>query len=541
MKSLNSALYFTHRWLGVALGLFMTVWLASGFIIMFASPTTLSRAQQLQFAEPLLPQADWLSLGEVWRLSKLARQAREMPVVATEPHGNAKHNAVDPDELPLDGRLLRINETGYWLAEDGAGRRFALSATDGFLAEFDSLQAIQIATHWAARQHDSGFAHPVWLETVENPVILRNQDALKPFHRVEFDNGTQLLISARTGEVLHASGYWQRLGYWAGNWLHTFKPLESLGWGKIRHDVQFWSGLLALIAAITGFIIGCLRWRPGWNGRPTYSQGRSQPYREFWFKWHFWAGLIGGLFAVAWCLSGFLEINPWKLFSQPNASREELRQFSGAKAPTVFSAWQPAILEREIAPQDNIVEADIRRIGPETIVLLYGRDGSRVALDKQGLSAQFSAGVIREAVQRVAKDNAVDAHTLLSEYDSYYYPRRHQTPVDKPLPVIRAELNNPDNTLLYIDPQDGRVLSKLDRNRRAYRWLYSALHHWDFAWLYYQPLWYVWMSIWVGLGLILGITSLVIGWRRLKRSVATKSKAAPSRQPSEQFAVQNGD
>ena len=90
------------------------------------------------------------------------------------------------------------------------------------------------------------------------------------------------------------------------------------------------------------------------------------------------------------------------------------------------------------------------------------------------------------------------------------------------LPVLLVELADQDGTLLYIDPVDGRLLSKLDKSRRWNRWLSSGLHHWNFGWLYYRPVWDIWMLFWVGFGLVLSASSLVIGWRRLQKTFTPK-------------------
>ena len=77
-----------------------------------------------------------------------------------------------------------------------------------------------------------------------------------------------------------------------------------------------------------------------------------------------------------------------------------------------------------------------------------------------------------------------------------------------------------------IDPQDGKLLAKVDQSARVLRWAYSALHHWDFGWLQQRPLWDVWMLTWVTFGLILSVSSVVIGWRRLKQTFGFKKSAS---------------
>jgi len=80
-------------------------------------------------------------------------------------------------------------------------------------------------------------------------------------------------------------------------------------------------------------------------------------------------------------------------------------------------------------------------------------------------------------------------------------------------------------TRFYLDPQDGRLLARLDQSTRVFRWLYSALHHWDFGWLYYRPIWDIWMLNWIAFGLVLGGSSLVMGWRLLKKTFLPKKRA----------------
>ena len=134
-----------------------------------------------------------------------------------------------------------------------------------------------------------------------------------------------------------------------------------------------------------------------------------------------------------------------------------------------------------------------------------------------------------EAIGRATKNAPIESQTVLNEYDSYYYPRHHQNLIEKPLPVLQVKLADEAGTYFYVDPQDGRVLAKVDRSRRVFRWLYSALHHWDFGWVYQRPLWDFWMLTWVLLGLVLGATSLVIGWKLLKKTFAPKKKRVQRR------------
>jgi hypothetical protein len=142
-----------------------------------------------------------------------------------------------------------------------------------------------------------------------------------------------------------------------------------------------------------------------------------------------------------------------------------------------------------------------------------------------GTLPQFSQASLVSAVQRVIAKTPVETQVNLTEYDSYYYPRHNQSVVEKPLPVLLVQLADEAGTRFYLDPQDGRLLSRVDKSGRVMRWLYSGLHHWDFGWLYQRPIWDLWMLIWVSFGLVLGTSSLVVGWRLLVKTFTPKKRA----------------
>lgn len=525
-------LFEIHRWVGIALALFMLLWFFSGLLIVFAEPGTPSRAQQLANADSLLVEASWLSAGEAWQRSEAQRNA----LVAKKNSGGAEDKAVriagnKQAEVAgksdiVEARLVRQAGEPLWLIEDQNGQRFALSAVDGNLHQTTVEHALQIAANWVNRNSgdaDSAAVNFNFIETIAKPAILRNQEGLLPFHRIAVEDGagSELLISARTGEVVHASTCIGRGMYWAGNWVHLFRPLELTGWGESRANILMWTGFAAVIAALTGLIVGWLRWRPGWLGKKTYSQGRVHPYRDVWFRWHFWGGLIGGTLALTWCLSGFLNGNPWQLFSPANASKEELARYVGNADGAATQAWHAL----SVAPEAGVVELVWRRLGNDSIVFANTRAGARVATPTSS-AAQFSDAALLAAVTRLAGNVPIAKQSLLHEYDSYYYLRHHRDAADRPLPVLRVELADAAATHLYLDPQDGRLLIKQDSSRRVFRWLYSALHHWDFGWLYARPFWDMWMVVWVLFGLTLSVTAVVVGSKRLVQTLRPKHRKA---------------
>ena len=517
-------LYQTHRWGGIALAVFMVMWLVSGLIIAYTGPITQSHKQQLGHGQILTPTSEWLSLGAAWEKSAPARDAlrQQMSEVSEQsPYAPPSENEI------ASARLISVGGQPQWQVEDIHHHLFVLSAIDGSVQTTSPQQAQKIAQLWLDNPDAT------YQDTLDATSSLRNYKELSPFHRVLANDeaGTELLISARTGEVLQAATQLQRGLYLAGNWLHFFRPLESLGAVETRRDVLMWAGFIATVAALTGMIIGWLRWKPGYFGKPTYSQGRTQPYRTFWLKWHFWAGLIGGTAAVLWTLSGYLNNNPWALFSTATASPAELTRFQGVDLPNTVKSWRPEELKASTTP--NIVEIEWRHLGPKALLLAYTRDGQRLAQPIAGTAALFDKPAIQTAAQHLGNKAPIVSITTLDHYDNYYYPLHNRDISEKPLPITRVELADAGHSYLYVDPMDGRVLSKLDTSRRIYRWVFSAIHRWDFGWLYLRPIWDVWFLTIVGLGLVLSVSSVVLGWRRLKRTFAASNK-----QPAEAPVVQ---
>ncbi len=515
-------LYLTHRWVGVALALFMLLWFSSGLIIAYSGSMVTTPEQRLSHAQPLNPQSGWLSLGGALALSEDTRLADRQSNAISAGHARGLHHgrSADSKRQIVDGRLARVDSDPVWRIEDSSGERVAISAIDGDIESFPVESAKRIAEHWLAVEATPDKAPPnvSYIDTFDAASALRNYQKYKPFHRFAVDDGlgTELIVSAKTGEVLQVASGFERALYYAGNFVHLFRPLDLLNAGELRRNTLLWTGLFAFVAGLTGMIIGWLRWKPGFFGKPTYSKGRTQPYREFYLRYHFWAGLIGGTFAVLWAFSGSLSTNPFQIFSQATASDEELARFRGAKLPPIMLTWKP---EASLGIDETVAELGWSRVGDKALLLAYRRDGQRLAQNVADSGTQFDDSVLIAAVRRLAGDTQIAAQELLKDYDNYYYPNRRQGRTEKPLPVLRVDLADAAHTSVYIDPKDGRLITKIDTSRRVYRWLYTALHHWDFGWLHERPVWTIWMTIWIAFGLVLSVSSVVLGWRRLRRTI----------------------
>ncbi|MDR3352430.1 MAG: PepSY domain-containing protein [Zoogloeaceae bacterium] len=517
-------MFFLHRWLGVITAVLMLMWFVTGLVIVYSSYMYQDRLQQLQHAAPLNVEPGWLGFGRAWTESADARAA-----------------AADAEQVGIvEARLLRQSGHPVWLAEDTQGGRHAISARDGRPWRATPEIALAVTTEWLAREGrtDAVLRH---VETVEKPSILQGgQGALAPFHRIAVENGTwgeEFLISAKTGEVVHVSSRLGRASYWAGNWLHLFRFVDLFGWGKLRTDFLFWTITLSFIACVTGLLVAWWRWRPGWFGTKTYNDGRVHPYRAFWFRWHFWAGLIGGIVATLWALSGVISSLQTNLFSPANPTRDALQSYYGAGIPDAVRNWEP------VAPQipgaEEVVQLAWSRLGDEAALVAHKGNGERVRVD----SAPFSEAGITAAIGRLTQTDATTARQveLLDTYDNYYYLRHRRGAYDRSLPVLRVRLEDAAKTHVYLDPLSGRMLLRNDQGRRQYRWLFSAIHHWDLPVLYKRPLWDAWMLVWLAFGLVLGVSSVVLGVKRLQSTFRRKASSATREQkiPAPVLAIED--
>ena len=86
------------------------------------------------------------------------------------------------------------------------------------------------------------------------------------------------------------------------------------------------------------------------------------------------------------------------------------------------------------------------------------------------------------------------------------------------MPVLRVRFDDPQQTWLYLDPGQGRIVLKEERLTRLNRWLYHGLHSLDFPFLYNRrPLWdFVVIALSLG-GIALSATTLYQAWHRLLR------------------------
>ena len=473
---------YTHRWLGIALGVLLVVWFASGIVMMYARMPVLDPAERLSRLAPIDVAAVRIAPATV------AAEASRLTLTT------------------LDGRpVYRVTA--------GGSPRTIFADTGEVLAPLTADHAMRVARAFAGVDAHL-LRYDARLEDADQWTFgVRGQ---MPLHRVAVDDaeGTRLYVSERGGEVVMKTTASGRRWGWLGavpHWLY-FTPFR-------RHSALWsyaiiWLSIAGTVMAIAGLAWGLWRLSPLRQYRLKHAW-QWTPYAGL-MRWHHYAGLIFGVTTITWVFSGLLSMDPW--------------DWSPGTAPTRA--------QRDAVSQGPLHPADVPLVSLQSALAAYGFATPReidvvrfrghhflraaagmVAIDAraQGPEEAFHADEMLGAARDAMPGVAIEGVFWMSEYDAYYYSRSGHLS----LPVLRVRYADPQHTWLYLDPRRGAIVRKEERLSRLNRWLYHGLHSLDFPFLYYRrPLWdLVVIALSLG-GIVLGVTTMWAAYRRLRRSVA---------------------
>ncbi len=462
-----------HRYLGVAIGLVMTLWCLSGFVMLYRGFPQVTATQRLQGLQPLdlagvraAPDLGGAPIGG-FRVEMLARR----PVL----------------RLASGGAVLDLR-TGARLA--GIGPDDAVRTADDYLGG----QGVQ------GRALTPGLID-------QDQWTVEGARGRGPVYRIAVTDPTRTVVyvAQRSGEVVQATSRESRLWAWLGAIPHWLYPTVLRRDAALWQGVVIWTALAGVFLTITGLYVGISRLRRS-------GDGRWSPYRGWWW-WHHMAGLVFGIFTLTWVASGLLTLNPAGLLDS-SASETEQAALSGRVAPVGVQQFLAAY---RTAPGAAMLEA--APLGGRLFVLERFKDGRVLRLDGAARPAPLGRDELAGALAAAGK-RALELR-LMSRPDLYYYPGYDQA---APLPVWRARLTGPGADVAYLDPISGQVRRALDANARAARWLILGLHDLDFPGLRARPFWDLVAIILlagvlasVGSGAWLGLKRLARDLQRLRR------------------------
>jgi hypothetical protein len=469
-------LVVTHRYLGIAVGLLMMMWFASGIVMMYVGYPRPSDAERLRALAPIEWQtccrfADGL-FGESQQFAGAQLESLlGMPVLRLR-------------RPPLPDQLIDLAQ--------GTGR--SVDADDA------KAIALDAASHMIG--HDSPL---VAAETIERDQWTVGLDAGGELYRFTFgDADGSILYIGGSGRMLLRTTASQRFWNWLGaipHWLYL---------AALRADVRLWSRIV-IWASVLGTFLSVL----GLGlGIAQFRRGKSRtlsPYRGL-FYWHHLAGLVFGIVTLTFVFSGLVSMNPWGLLESRRGG--DTARITGP--PPKWSEIRSSLLA--MRPQAaGMVSLSARPLAGGLYWLATDHDGTVSRLDATGGHAPMAEKDLAAAAARLAGANEIASHEFISQEDAYYFSHHDQIV----LPAYRVVLNDADHTRYYLDPVSGALLQRADANGRWHRWLFAGLHRLDFtAALRARPAWdIVMLTLLVG-GMGVVATGLYLAVRRVRADVA---------------------
>lgn len=132
---------------------------------------------------------------------------------------------------------------------------------------------------------------------------------------------------------------------------------------------------------------------------------------------------------------------------------------------------------------------------------------------------QLSRDELLAAAHRYQPEAATVELEQLQAEDAYWYGHHAQ----RQLPVWRLKFQDDAGTWLHVDPASAQVLGVSNAQSRLRRWLFNAPHSLDFPWLIQnRPGWDAVMGLLSALGLVMSVSGVVVGVRRLVHAGARR-------------------
>jgi PepSY-associated TM region len=494
-EMLKRSAIFVHRWLGVALCLVFLLWFPSGIGMMYWDFPSVSADDRLERG-PALNAADI-------RLSPLDAYA------TLEQSETPRHVCLNT----FDGRpVYRF----------GTGRGETLVYADTGARQVDVSQELmqRVASAWTRQPASTATSET--MDEADQWTVQGSFRSVRPLRKYSWPTGEQVYVSQVSGDIVQYTTTASRIGAYLGpipHWLY-FTPLR-------KHQRQWsavviWASGIGTVAALLGIVIGISTFSPSKRYRHAGAATRI-PYRGY-KRWHAVIGLIFGLGAVTWAFSGMLSMDPFPLTTSSAPAEGQGREGGGVPQALrdrlsihAFAARHPREALSSLAGLD-VKELELASVAGEAVYLatLGGGDTRIVTLNGHA-HTQFDRRRIAEIVRNAAAPARLAELRELTQYDRYYLDRRRK----RPLPVLLARLNDADQTRYYIDPRTARIVGHYSSSNWVSRWLYHGLHSLDLPWLYnYRPAWDIVMITFMIGGTALGVTSLILAWRVVGRTLS---------------------
>lgn len=478
------AVVFVHRWLGVCLCLMFALWFASGAVLIYVPFPSLSDEQRLAHVSPV-----------------------DTSRVLVAPDAAITASGFDNVDRV---RLIQAADRPVYVAHPRQGSIVAVGADDGQkLTDITSAQAAAIAAEFSGRNTifvEGPLSYDQW-------IVHQRFDPYRPLFRVSIDDaqGTQLYVSARSGDVVQQTRRNERTWNYFGAVVHWLYPtLLRKDWAR-WDSVVWWLSLIGLVMAALGFFLGIVRTAKSLRAP---QQRALSPFRG-WFRWHHITGLFTGVFLLTWIFSGWLSMDHGRLFTSGMPDNATLDRYRGISVSAAASRT-PA---QQIAALGPIREAEIVALGGQAFLITRAADASTKIVSSgeavQSSMPSFDDVIIAAAVRAAWPHLELRSVGPIADDDAYGHL------ITEPLSgaTRRIVLSDTPPTWVHVDASSGRIVGVMDASRRTYRWLFTGLHDFDAPGLSNRKvLRQVLILLLLAAGFGLSITGAVLGLKRLRRT-----------------------
>lgn len=466
-----------HRWAGVVLSTLFVLWFLSGAVLHFVG----------------FPNVDAVRLA--------MKQPIALERVAVTPA--AAVTGLDADGL----RLISVAGQPIYVVSRRDGAPVAIAASTGQALRRIPAAMAREQAELLAGARASRITGPI---EYDQWVVPNEFDPYRPFYRVRVSDsaGTELYVSARTGDVMQQTTASQREWNWCGaivHWIY-FTPLRKSFWAWDK--LVWWVSLIALVSATIGIWLGFMRLAANKAAR---RRGLS-PFRG-WMRWHHVIGLFASVVVLGWILSGWLSMDHGRIFPTGTPTATETDELRGVSFHSLLQ---------------RVTLADLRAAGPAAEISVHAIDGrpflevqpqggaeERVLWLGGGLHATpvINSSVIQEGL-KIVWPGRLAGEVPLDQYDALY-----RLAESMPDSAIGFQLLGAGATRVYVDGDSGGLLVVLGPGRRAYDWVYFALHTLNFPGLLDHPELRTLVELMLlALGTAFSATGVVLSVKRLKRS-----------------------
>lgn len=436
------SLIVVHRYVGVVLGVIMTLWCLSGFVMMYqAYPVTTPHERQAGL-QPL----------------DLSKATAELPLAA--------------DSTAMSYRVEMLNGAPVLRMIGSEGPQTWDLTTGAELAPLSEAAIKQAAETFATGNGVKGEITELGTLTIDQWSV-QGAKRWQPLWRAVFNDPaeTWLYVNGKTGEIVQDVIGHERFWNWLGAIPHWLYPTVLRENGALWSQIVIWLSTIGCFLVVTGMVIGFARLRG--------KSGKWWPYRRPMWMFHHIFGTFAGLLVLTWTFSGLMTMSPWGLLeSEPPVSRQDLQ---GAMTWKNMRATIEAV---KIDKPANLVSIRSAPQFGHPVAFAQQSDGGEIRFAPQGRVTFDKAQLDANLVAKGGLLAAAKVEELTTE-DDYYYGHKQ----DVALPVYRITLSDPEQTRIYINQSTGELEQFADGTTQRYRWFLNAMHNMDLSFMRARPVW----------------------------------------------------